>query len=69
MFVHKESFIFLKKKKEKKKKKESEGYTYDHTAHRLARNILLGWISPHFVMFVNFGWGTRKITGIQRTLF
>lgn len=62
IFVQKESFIFLKKKK----KKKSEGYTYDHTAHCLARNILLWWISPHFVTFVNFGWGTRKITRIQR---
>ena len=63
VYLYKKSFIFLKKRKKEKKKK---GYTYNHTAHCLAQNILLWWISPHFVIFMNFGRGARRMIGIQR---
>lgn len=66
IFVQKESFIFLKKRKKKKKFK---GCTYHHTSHCLAPNILLWWISPYFVIFVNFVWGSKKDWNSKKTSF
>jgi len=61
----KREFYFSKKKKKKKIKR---GYLRPHFTLPGPKH-LLWWISPHFVIFVNFGRGTRKIIGIQRKPF
>lgn len=58
----KREFYFSKKRK-KRKKKIKRGYLKPHFTLPGPKHLLF-WISPHFVIFVNFG--TRKIIGIQR---